>query len=258
LKQRPILALLLLGLLTTAAVAETTKLHIHGFSPDGSKFIFEEFGVSDGSGIPHASLYAIDVTTDSYLDGTPFRSNFTETDAQQLEGSKPDDFIAAAENIAREQLKKLSADFMKTLGPTTKGTVRAQHSPFQLNPANPIRFSTKGYELNYSSTEGTKGWSLDLKPIEFEAKSSICKDWRDTEYGFRLVLTNEETKSVRVLNEDRRVPKSRSCPQNYHIENVITHQSKDVISVAVIVRYASRGFEGYNGRLLAVTGQINP
>ena len=69
-KSLPALASTLSVLLTCAfptslAAAETFKLHVHGFSADGSKFTFEEYGVHDGSGIPHASLYVIDVSTDN-------------------------------------------------------------------------------------------------------------------------------------------------------------------------------------------------
>lgn len=255
-KRLPALAAIFPLFVALPAHAETHKLHVHGFSQDGSKFIFEEYGIQDGSGTPHASLYAIDVATDAYINGSPVRTDFNEEAAQQLEASQPADFIAAGEKMARERLKELSTDLLTVVGPTKSGTVRVQHSPFQLNISNPIRFSTVGYELNYSSTENTKGWSLEIQPIEFEAKSSTCEGWREFEYGFRLILTNEKSETVKVLSEDARVPKSRGCPQNYHIEQVITQGPSEKMSLAVIVRYASRGFEGYDGKILAVTGQI--
>lgn len=258
-KQLPALAATLAFLVTSPlAAAETHKLHVHGFSTDGKTFVFETFGVGDGAGIPHASLYAIDVATDAFISGAPVRTDFTEEAAQQLEASQPADYLAAGEKMARDRLQELSAELKTTIGPITTGTVRAQHSPFQLNSANPIRFSTVGYELNYSATEDTKGWSLELQPIEFEAKSSTCASWREFEYGFRLILTNEKTDTAIILSEDSRVPKSRGCPQNYHVEQVITHGPKDDLSMAVVVRYASRGFEGFDGKLLAVTGKIKP
>ncbi len=257
-KRLPALAAIISFALTFPANAETHKLHVHGFSADGSKFIFEEYGVSDGAGIPHATLYAIDVATDAFMSSSPVRTDFTEEAAQQLESSQPADFLAAGEKMARDRLKELSVNLMTAVGPTKRGTVRVQHSPFQLNTSNPIRFSTVGYALNYSSSENTKGWSLEIQPIEFEAKSSTCEGWRDYEYGFRLILTNEESETIKILSEDTRVPDSRGCPQNYHIEQVITHGPKDKMSMAVIIRYASRGFEGYDGKILATTGQITP
>ena len=262
-KSLPALASTLSVLLTCAfptslAAAETFKLHVHGFSADGSKFIFEEYGVQDGSGIPHASLYVINVSTDAYLSGSPIRTKFTEEDAHKLETSQPEDFIAAGEAMARQQLQELSADLMATIGPIKAGAVRAQHSPFQLNASNPIRFSTVGYQLNYSATEATKAWSLEIQPIEFEAKSSACEGWREFEYGFRLILTNEKTEKEMILSEDSKVPSSRGCPQNYHIEQVLTHGPDNNMSMAVVVRYASRGFEGYDGKILAVTSKVSP
>ena len=198
------------------------------------------------------------MANDAFISGSPVHTDFTESAAQELEASQPTDFLAAGETMARKRLNELSANLRGTIGSTKSGIVRVQHSPFQLNAGNPIRFSTVGYELNYSSTEDTKGWSLEIQPIEFEAKSSICEGWREFEYGFRLILTNEKTETVKTLSEDTRVPGSRNCPQNYHIEQVLTHQQNDDMSVAVVIRYASRGFEGYDGKLLAVTGQVSP
>ena len=77
----------------------------------------------------------------------------------------------------------------------------------------------------------------------------------ETMKGLTLTLTDERDGSTRNLNADTRIPASRGCPQFYRIEKVVvpprTGNFPDVI--AVILRYATVGFEGADGKLMAVT-----
>ena len=77
--------------------------------------------------------------------------------------------------------------------------------------------------------------------------------------GFRLELINESTGARQIINNDSSVPKSRRCPQSYSIEEVAASPySPDGVSLAVLVRYSLPGFEGPDGRLLAVTTRVQP
>ncbi|MBT8388291.1 MAG: DUF2259 domain-containing protein, partial [Altererythrobacter sp.] len=49
------------------------SLNVLGFSADGGIFVFEEFGVQDGSGFPYANRFYIDTSTDQFISGTPIR-----------------------------------------------------------------------------------------------------------------------------------------------------------------------------------------
>src|SRR5690606_6519331 len=42
-----------------------------GYSPDGSHFAFEEFGIQDGSGFPYSTIYVIDLAADAFVPDTP-------------------------------------------------------------------------------------------------------------------------------------------------------------------------------------------
>ena len=78
-RHRPLVALaaaiLALGALITAALAsEDAELNIIGFSKDGTLFAFEEFGLQSGSGLPFSNLYVVDLPSDRWVRGTPFRA----------------------------------------------------------------------------------------------------------------------------------------------------------------------------------------
>ena len=56
-----------------AMAGDFAERSILGFSPNGDRFAFEEFGVQDGSGFPYANLFVLDTTRDSWVAGTPVR-----------------------------------------------------------------------------------------------------------------------------------------------------------------------------------------
>ncbi|PCH46410.1 MAG: hypothetical protein COC23_04460, partial [Hyphomicrobiales bacterium] len=67
----------------------------------------------------------------------------------------------------------------------------------------------------------------------------------------------EVTGVTKLINDDTAIPLSRPCPLNYRIEEVITHASQDGPTVfAILIRYQTIGFEGPDGRLIAVTGKL--
>ena len=58
---RSVLAVIgVFGVWHVAEAGDYADRTILGFSPDGSTFAFEEFGVQDGSGFAYANIYMID------------------------------------------------------------------------------------------------------------------------------------------------------------------------------------------------------
>lgn len=74
--------------------------------------------------------------------------------------------------------------------------------------------------------------------------------------GFRLTLSHEGT--TRVLNDDLSLPRSRGCPLRYRIERLVVHRETDRAPAhfAVIVLMELIGYEGADGRYLAITGKL--
>ncbi|MEP0941614.1 MAG: DUF2259 domain-containing protein [Rhizobiaceae bacterium] len=262
----------LLALTCTAPngwAAEYSTGNALGFSRDGNHFVFEEFGSTDGLGAPYVNLYAIDIVRDRWLKGTPVRLQSSEEEVFALEQKLAGEGITDPldmEDRTRDAIFALRAKAAKKakpvisgLGRLRSGDLRVHNPPQELtNDARQVRFSIQYYRSLINSAPDIKAWKLSLRENKFAANDA-CFGLHDNMAGFRLVLSNEETGEEMVLNDDKRVPKSRGCPLKYYVEQVMTYPRKDGgFSLAVLVRYATPGFEGPDGRLIAVTSIIDP
>lgn len=252
-----------------ADAAELSRGHVLGFSGDGRYFVFEEFGIQDGSGIPYANLFAIDVATDRWVKGTPIRLKGTEAESLALEKSIAEDgvtdrlqierrFESALED-KRNDVKAKAASVLAAIGDLWPAVQQAHNPPLEFtSDSRTVRFSGVGYRNLVNSEHKAKGWRLEVEEKTFPATED-CFSLYENMKGFNLKLINETSGAVTVLNNDTRVPKSRSCPQGYHIEEVLTFPRKGgAFSLAVLIRYGRPGFEGPDGRLLAVTKLVTP
>ena len=67
----------------TAHTAETSRAHVLGFNEDGRYFVFEEYGIADGIGVPYVTIFAIDTKTDQWVKGSPARIEAREEDMDE-------------------------------------------------------------------------------------------------------------------------------------------------------------------------------
>lgn len=220
-----------------AAIAgEFSEFRPIGFSADGKVFAFEEFGIQDGSGFAFANRFFIDTTSDAFLPGSTVRI-VIEDDPSSI-------------GDARAQADAQSA--------ALETTHRFADNPGIIAAFNPLSdLGGEPHQLRYTP------WSMQPQPfgpyaVTLQEKqlppSPDCADISDTSTGFRLEMTeiNGEPAST-VLHDDLSVPKSRRCPLGYRIGGVVTHLADGVWTHAVLVLVRSIGFEGENGRWIAIT-----
>ena len=86
----------------------------------------------------------------------------------------------------------------------------------------------------------------------------MCKDFGETK-AFRLKqIFSEPGKATRLLHEDDGVPSSRRCPLSYRFADILTYYPDNGPAVAAILILMEQvGFEGPDGRYLAVTTQLD-
>lgn len=264
----PLIAINLAGL-TIADAGDLSERKVLGFSPNGKHFVFEEFGIRDGTGAPYVNLYAVNVDSDRWVEGTPVRREGSEEQMVQFEKSLQNRSMSNPLEIAMaydELLAKTRQSNLTTakpilapLGDLQAAQQRAHNPPHEFtSDAKTVRFSIIDYVNLVNSYAETKVWRLQLSEREFPAAEN-CYEMHERMFGFVLVLINEKSGEEIVLNDDKRIPNSRRCPQKYQIEEVLTHPRADgSFSLAVLVRYARLGFEGPDGRLLAVTTVVRP
>ena len=240
---RPLTIALAAFLVAAPAVhaAELSTYDPIGFSPDGAVFAFAEHGVQDGSGAPYANGFAIDVEDDAFVAGTPVR----------LGGGEPGD-LSQAETFAR--LEGLRAQARAAIEEATGEGRWRRGDVLMFSPVTDLGRDGTEVTVNPRYIPGVIEGALTarLEAIPFANDTNGCPDFGRPIVGFRLTV--EDGHHLVTLNEDASVPSSRGCPTGYRIGGIETHHPPDgTRSLAVLVQMSTIGFEGDDGRWLAVT-----
>ncbi|WEK49724.1 MAG: DUF2259 domain-containing protein [Candidatus Kaistia colombiensis] len=224
----------LASVLSTAAIAgDFAERSILGFSPDGSRFAFEEFGIQDGSGFPYANIFVLDTAKDSWVAGTPVRVRLDDETAG----------IAAARADARQK----AGDYLAGLD--QPGRLLASN-PITESGRDPYSIAFRPHPVQQLDSPELK---LTLQTIPLDAPNNSDPDYKTQ--GFRLVLQDERGETI--LHEDKSLPASRGTALDYRINDVVIHQRfGEPATLVVLVMVLTRGFEGPDGRYLAVTAQL--
>ncbi len=239
--------LLLLASATPAAaeVVEVAKRRIYGFSTNGEYFAFAEYGVQAGSGAPFANIYIIAVERDAWVPGTPVRVHF---------GERP-----GPAGLALQEAEKLAAELFKKYDIAAAGKVVASNAARELvADARRLAFRPPRRARPHSGGQEV----FELAEIDFP-DSERCRQWGIDEKGFALYF--RRGLAAGEVHRDRRVPASRLCPARYELSDVVFHEPPGAARAPrdrgarymVLVRYFRKGFEGLEGRYLAVSPRMD-
>lgn len=238
---RALFAALLLGA-TPALAADGAAFNAIGYSPDSRYFAFEQYGVQDGSGFPYWDVFVIDLKANEWVKGSPYRAML------ESETAKP--------SAARDQARAAADPVLKELAIT---------EPAELLAANPatepvaererLAFDRFYQSLGARSSEPSQlgvRFELSVEKLKLP-RQARCPEGDGDSYGVKVSLTDTQTKTSRVIYEDKAIPESRNCPLAYDVAAVVAQSGMPVTDrlVALIGVYA-RGFEGANHRFIAV------
>lgn len=221
-----------------AGAGDFAEREVIGFSPDGRYFAFEEFGVQDGSGYPYSNIYIIDVEADSWVSGTPIRI-LLEGETQEL---------GEARDRALEQATAKLDQF----------AIDSEPQHVASNPATQLNADFNFVLVNPRMVEPPvdKPFAVKLSSYALPPAADYCPDYVDMK-GFQLDLIHGENDEIITLQRDERLPQSRGCPLEYQIADIYTYFPESGRPVfAVLVRMWAVGFEGPDGRYLAITGLL--
>lgn len=205
-----------------------------GFSADNRYFAFEEFGIQDGSGFAYSNIYVIDLTTDSWVIGTPVRV-------------QADDENRTMADIRREAAER-AASHVESFGidvPVEIAAIIGDGVPDTDGRA--LRFGAPGY--GPGAVSGNYTLSLSSFPT---SSASPCMDWFSLDpQGYELVITDSDVE--RLVYRDGPLPRSRGCPLDYRIYGVVMpFMSPSLTNAVAIISVYPGGFEGPDRRFLAV------
>jgi len=238
------LALLLTLGTTPAFAADHARVDVLGFSSDGSRFAFEEYGTQDGSGFPYSNIYLFDVDRDAWLGGSPFRRLDETGDATPAQAEAD---LARTRAANRDEAWNL----ISSAAISGHGDTVAHNPPTERGADPHLMIATMRAEVPEF------GPQVELRLTEHGVeRPARCPDGFGEIKGFRLTLTLEG--ETRVLNDDARLPQSRGCALGYRIDRLVLHHPADggPTAFAVLVLVEQVGFEGRDGRYLAITGRL--
>lgn len=219
------------------------SLNVIGFSQDGKYLAFEEYGTQDGSGYPYASIFFIETAKNSYAAKPVLVRIDNETATEASARLK-------AKTSAAATLKKFKivtgniGDLVVARLITDLNSGRIEHDSSDKNQT--IKFTDERMS-HYFADE----FELNLKTSEVKIKP--CVDYLDQPgLKFDLTLKNvrDENAKPRILQSDKTLPESRSCPFGYSVQNVYIYKN----TIAVFLNVYTAGFEGPDMRFMAVTG----
>ena len=216
-----------------ALAGDSAQFSAIGYSEDGRYFAFEQFGIQDGSGFPYSEIFLIDLDTDDFVGGAPFRARIDADGAELAD--------------ARSQAGQLADDALDAHGISRPGLPIVLRGDGELDDEGlSIAYGIPSYGL--AATQGEYELSLDI----FKAPSSQdCDLFEGDPMGF--ALTRAADGVTEELHRDTRVPRSRNCVITYKFYGVFNpFNAFDDASTVAVLSVWSHGFEGPDRRFIAL------
>lgn len=216
-----------------AQAGDRAQFNPLGYSGDGRYFAFEQYGIQDGSGFPYSEIFLIDLDTDRFTGGSPFRARVDE-DGAGLGDARQQAIAAASSALVSHEI----------------------FTPARIIALNGDGQASQGLELTY----GVPGFGLaDVGPAHrlsldiFKAPSSQpCMDWFGEE-PMGYALSRQTDGQTTELHRDTRVPASRNCVITYTLYGVLLpFEAYDNGSAVAVLSVWSHGFEGPDRRFIAL------
>ena len=236
------LALAALGCLLfplSSLAGDQANLQVLGFSEDAKYFAFVQFGIQDGSGFPYSEIYVLDAATDSWVKPSPFRRR---DEVDETKGYDPERLLTET----RSENRLAAQDLLASNAIAGKGETVGSNPVTELS-GNPFEM-----RVNPRFVVPPIDDKLKVSLAQFDLPDETCSGYGAETKGFQLSVSygGED----RVLHLDETLPKSRGCATDYRIERVVTHFPENAPAVmAIFVHVSTLGFEGPDGRFIAVT-----
>lgn len=209
-----------------ASAGDLAAYQLVGYSNDARHFAFAEFGRQDGSGFPYAALYVINLDSDKYVGGAPFRAllkSETASIAQALASVHADASGALADHGISQPARLVAAD------PPGEQDDNRRAITFHASPVFP--------PIDAAAT-------LTLTTLAMPDQQ-MCDAFGPT-FGFALALNGSE------VYRDTSIPKSRNCPLDYQIAGIVMPMEGAFERAVALISVMQVGFEGPSRRLIAV------
>jgi len=221
-----------------------THDRIIGFSEDGRFFAFKTYGLQRGSGLPHATVFVVDLAQNAWVSGSPFEAGSGEEAMAEVEAAP----FAALEQVRHAAMDN-AAFMLRELGIRRPATVLYSAGIGQAHWTEQV---TRVFipHPDHPIAQPMGEFSLRLSGIPVPAALDYCPRPDDLR-GYRLELLHPDG-DAQLLHEDQRIPASRGCAESYRIDAVVSagYPQLDTPVVALISVW-QQGFEGLERHVIA-------
>lgn len=219
-----------------------------GFSADGRYFAFADTGIGDGSGAPYAQVSVVEVATNKLV-----RSKMVHLEPE--DGS--DEASGTEEQALQRAIKEVRLGEFRIQRGKILGEDLLVRLPTDVSQVTDTVFATAYWAEGGASAFTPK---YELKIATTPAEDKTDEQWCTALSGrapelLKLTLEGKAGDAAgffRVLQDDKSLPRSRSCPTGYTVKQVTRFGE----SLVVAVSYSSPGFEGPNIDHIVVTAQV--
>lgn len=236
-----------------AAAGDAAARRVIGFSPDGAYFAFEQYTMLYEDDASFSEYVVVDTRTDRFAPGTPVKVLIRGDDGLDEEKARAD--AAAKVKPLLERLK---------IG--EPGTHIEGKASMDLDDGGIYQMDTRplARSLAFALPDGRKATlSLARHPL----RMAMCDGFggramaaKARGYGLKLTLSIAGQPPV-VMQDDKALPRSRECAQDYGIAEAWLHKAPDgAVTLAALVEYSdNQGYHaGPNRRFMAVTKKLPP
>lgn len=230
------LAAACLAISAPASAGDRAVLNVLGYSTDQKYLAFEEFGEFDGSGGHYSHVFVVDLSNDSWVEGTPFSL-----------GTSDDADTTTLAQVRAEVMNK-AAPLLKKLGVEVPAVPLVLLGDGVANADGKSMVADQPSCCGPSDTDASVEVRLALKTFPAKATGQCAVD---TAVGYSLTATFADGSTRELHKDGDTLPKSRSCPQDYRLYSVIEPFESEGGRVAIVSSYPF-DFEGTSRRFIAV------
>ncbi len=210
-----------------------------GFSESGQYYAFMQMGTHDGSGLPYAEVFVIDVKKNEIVASGSYEAPTSEGAETETDVSIDQ---ACKKAIEATNLGKFAIVADQFPGDDLLVRLPTDHSKF-----SDIVFATDNFAEGGATGQATR-YTVKVETTATKpADKSIPEDFGTAQLLKLSVSWTEDEKARNlVIQDDKKLPLNRAYPLGYTVRRITGYNG----GIVVIVSYETPGFEGPNVRYM--------
>lgn len=210
-----------------------------GFSESGQYYAFMQMGTHDGSGLPYAEVFVIDVKKNEMVASGSYEVPTSEGDAS--------DSDVSIDQACKKAIEATNLGKFAIVADQFPGDDLLVRLPTDHSKVSDIVFATDNLAEGGATGQATR-YTVKVETTATKpADQSIPEDFGTAQLLKLSVSWTEDEKARNlVIQDDKQLPLNRTYPLSYTVRRITGYNG----GIVVIVSYETPGFEGPNVRYM--------